>query len=268
MHLTDYAPLMPYAERYAALPMEPLRVTLELVPNTRVVSYDPINLDNLLARMVLEDATGGDSTMPDTHQVYRLPAPLQALWTSEEGLPLYACTALSPGGHTISDVAYIHKRAQTGHFTAVKNGVMGISTTNGRWMDRRIPFPTAVVIDDDFLRARLPAYYSVGATPHCWFSDMIGNPEEIARLLLNVTFCGKRRAIGFGEVKAWHLDPIDSFPLEEDGCLTRILPEAALALLNGSLPEGLPIPIGWTPPQWKPSLHWLGWPAGTPVWRI
>lgn len=252
MHLTDYAPLAPFHERYASLPMEPLRVTLELVPNSRVVSYDPIHLDNLLARLVLEEATRGDSTLPDTHQVYRLPVPLQALWTSPEDLPLYAATVLAPAldQEVIADVAYIHKRAQSGNFTAVKGGVMGISTTNGRWMDRRIPFPTELT------------------SAHTWEARCVGNRDEVARLLERVTFCGKRRAIGFGEVKAWHLDPIDSFPLEEDGCLTRILPEAALALLNGSLPEGLPIPIGWTPPQWKPSLHWLGWPAGTPVWRI
>lgn len=292
--VTRYPALEPWAARYnearAAGRMVPLSVTAELVPGGRVVSYDPINLDNLLARRVLEEATGGDGLLPDTRNVYALPVPLAVLWTSSAvpsyvdtvrrsgpgphvdawerghaplgggpaGLPLYACTTLAPapGEPSAPDVAYIHKRQQSGEFTATKSGVLGISATNGRWMERRVPFPTTVC---DRLQARV-----------------VGDPDEIARLLRAVSFIGKRRAIGYGEVRRWRIEaasgdsvfsPVTDGPDGQGPVTTRTLPALAVAdgLLGAAIPEGLPAPIGWTPPQWKPALQWPGWPVGTPV---
>ena len=40
--------------QFAQLHTEPLRVTIHLQPNSRIVNYDPIHLDGLLARAVVE----------------------------------------------------------------------------------------------------------------------------------------------------------------------------------------------------------------------
>lgn len=246
--LTEYAPLSVYADRYVGLAMVPCRVICDLVPGARVVSYDPVNLDNLLARLVLEEATGGDTLMAEPRALYRLPVPLATLWQSDEGLPLYACTPLAPE-QAVADVAYIHKRAQSGEFTGTKSGVLGMSTTNGRWMERRIPFPTTVC-------ARLVA-------------DVVGNPEEIARLLHGVTFIGKRRGCGFGEVRGWRVEAGETWTWLREGRLLRNLPEAARDLVPPDLmPEGLPVPMGWSPPQWKAAGHLPCWPISTPLWPL
>lgn len=247
----DYEALTPYVERYAGATIEnpnvsPLRVVLTLRPGSRLAGYDPLNLDNLLARAVVDEATAGQG-LPTTPQAYRLPVPLRCLWTEPEtGLPLWAATPFSPLGESAPDVAYWHKRAQSGRWTGTKSGKYSISSTNGRWMERRVPLPTVVAEQ--------------------WAADAVGDPGEVARLLANLAFVGKRRSCGFGEVATWRVEPLDAFLLVRDGLLTRPLPAGAAHLVaEHGRPDGEPAPVGWTPPQWKPDLFRPGWWTGTPV---
>ncbi len=242
--LIDYPALARYSERYHRLAGVPLRVTLRLLPGSRVAGYDPINLDNLLARAIVEDATAG-AGLPEEPGAYRLPAPLRCLWCSEDGLPLWAATPFRPVGQSVGDVAYWHKRIQPGRFTGTSSGNFSIRSTNGRWMERRVPLPTIVV--------------------DTWQADAIGDPAEVLRLLSRISFVGKRRSSGFGEVERWEVAPLSEFRLiDGDGRLTRPLPAGAVGLLEGLVPEGEAAPVGWTPPQWKPALFRPGWWTGTP----
>lgn len=46
-----------------------------------------------------------------------------------------------------------------------------------------------------------------------------------------------------------------------NGVITRPVPEGACGAL-GLKPKEIPRLVGWTPPQWKPSLFRIGWPVG------
>ncbi len=245
--MIEYPALTPYVERYEGLKGEPLHIVLELVPGSRIAGYDPVNLDNLLARAVVDEATAGRG-LPSTPEAYRLPTPLRCLWRSPEGLPLWAATPLFPAAQHAPDVSYWHKRAQTGELTRTKSGRFAIRSTQGRWMERRVPLPT-VVCDR-------------------WEGWCAGDGEEIARLLRPVSHVGKKRSTGFGEVLRWRIEPAPSFELARDGALARALPAMALPdVLPGWRVAEEPAPVGWTPPQWKPSLFALGWWPGTPARR-
>lgn len=219
----------------------PLRIICQLRPGARIGGYDPVNLDNLLARSVVDTVTAGAGLAP-TAEAYDLPVPLRCLWRSDEGFPLWAATPFRPVGPSERDVAYWHKRAQLGEWTATKSGSFGISATKGRWMERRVPLPTIVA--------------------EAFAADAIGDPDAILALLEPLTFIGKRRTNGFGEVQSWSIEPLDHFALIVDGKTTRPLPADAVELLGDWRPIHPPSPVGWTPPQWKPSLFRIGWWTG------
>ncbi len=254
--MIQHASLMPYKERYAGMSFEPLCVVLELVPGSRLAGYDALNLDNLLARAVVDEATQGRG-LPNTPEAYELPVPLQCLWRSPDGFPLWAATPFAPVGLSVKDIAYWHKRVQSGRWTGTKRGTFSIRSTQGRWMERRVPLPNLLAGE--------------------FSATCVGNAEEMSRLLTPFANVGKRRSCGFGEIRRWRIR-VASWPLAangerapewmlvEHGLLTRSLPGLALGLLPiGQVPEGLPAPVGWTPPQWKPSLFAPGWWAGTRV---
>lgn len=242
--MIDYPLLQPYIDRYEGLQGEPLCITLYLRPGGRIAGYDPLNLDNLLARCVVDEATAGMG-LPNEPGAYRLPVPLKCLWRSQQGYPLWAATPFYPVSDCVADVAYWHKRAQSGQFTRTKSGRFSIRATQGRWMERRVPLPTQVC--------------------DIWQATCIGDAAEIARLLQPLSHVGKRRSSGFGEVLRWEVGP-GAFVLVRDGRLTRAMPALALPeLVPGRLPVEQPAPVGWTPPQWKPSLFAAGWWPGTPV---
>lgn len=234
---------IPGMERYEALytemAMQPLRITLRLKSGTGLAGYDPLNLDNLLARCVLYDLTRGHN-VPNSEEPYRLAIPCRCLWRAPNELPLWAATPFMPDGMSAQDQRYWHKRAQTGEFTRTKSGTFSIAPTKGRYMERRVPLPTIVA--------------------ERWVATCIGNATEIGRLLDTLYGIGKRR---WGEICDWMIEP-GAFDLIHGGCLTRPFPALAIHLLDGYMPTGAPPPIGWTPPEWKPSLFAPGWWAGTP----
>lgn len=243
--MIDYGPLGPYIERYECTSVEPMRVTLILRPGSRLAGYDPLNLDNLLARAVVVEATGGH-LLPESQEPYTLPIPLRCLWRSPRGLPLWAATPFHPVGECETDVAYWHKRHQRGIWTGAPKGRFAITATKGRWMERRVPLPTRIA--------------------DAWVAECVGNADEIARLLRAFSHVGKRRSNGFGEVQQWRILAVSTFTLMREGRLTRALPAEAWPELGlAGIPDGEPAPVAWTPPQWKPSLFAPGWWPGTPV---
>jgi hypothetical protein len=243
--MIEHPALAPYAERYATLKTEPLVIRLYLEQGSQLAGYDPLCLDNLLARCVVDQALGWER-LPDLHDDgYALPVPLECLWRDEHGFPLWTATPFVPADGAQGDVAYWHKRQQSGRFTGTKRGTFSILSTKGRWMERRVPLPTVV------------AEY--------WSATCVGNAVEIANLLESLRYVGKRRATGFGAVEHWEIAPIEEFTLVRDDKLLRPLPMMAIGLLHPYVPEGAPAPVGWTPPQWLPALWAPGWWPGTAV---
>ncbi|MBM3187570.1 MAG: hypothetical protein FJZ90_02485 [Chloroflexi bacterium] len=244
--MIDLDVLRPYHERYSALEVRPLIVRLMLKPGARLAGYDPLNLDNLLARCVVDAATDGHGLEP-IEEPYSLPVPLRCLWRDDRGLPLWATTPLLPHGAEMRDIHYWHKRAQTGRFTHTKSGRFIITSTKGRWMERRVPLPIQIA-------------------DH-WEATCVGNAVEIGRLLDPLVHVGKRRAMGLGEISHWEIEPAEAFYLVDEDRLTRALPAMAIELLGGYMPMERPSPVGWTPPQWKPSLFAPGWRVGATIAR-
>lgn len=239
--LPELAPL--FAE-VATLPMRPLRVTLWLAPGSSLAGNDALQLDNLLARTALDRVRRARGPLDDAPLGYEMPVPLRSLWRSDDGLPLYAATPFAPRGATAPDVQYLHKRQQSGRWTQGGRHGFAPRAGSGRWAERR-----------QAVRSTLAER---------WVADVIGHAETIAAWLAPVTHVGKKRALGFGVVARWEIAPLPAWHLVRDGRLTRPLP--ALAIAQWPMrPAGAPALIGWTPPQWKPSLFRPGWWAGTVV---
>jgi CRISPR type IV-associated protein Csf3 len=237
------AELKPYDERYAQLKMQSLRIVARLMPGSEIVAYDPVHLDNLLAKCVVNEATHG-AGLPDSNEPYLLPVPLQRLWSDDQGLPLWASTVFIPVGISDRDIVYYHKRTITGRWTLSSSKRFNIKSSAGRHMERRIPLPTVLALE--------------------WEAFCVGNPDEIARLLRNVRHLGKRRAIGFGEIAEWCIEPADNWSISRSGLLLRPVPQQAARELKIHCLDA-PQLIGWTPPQWKPNLFALGYPFGSTV---
>jgi hypothetical protein len=248
--MIHYSQFDAHKERYEALPMHAARVSFRLHYGAQLAGYDPLFLDNLLAWCVVTEATKGAGVPDAPNDGYDIPTPLRCLWRSAAGLPLWAATVFRPRGTQATDIAYYHKRQQTGVWTGTANGRFNITPSDGRWTERRVPLPTAIA--------------------EWWEAECIGNANEIRRLLTEyANFVGKRRAVGFGAIDEWKVEECEEFNLIHDDRITRPLPAEAFdtdaTLLGGRLPEGAPMITGWTPPQWKPALWSLGWRTGTPL---
>ncbi len=223
--------------KFARGPFEPLTVTAVMRHGAPLCSYDPIHFDGLLAKAVVIAALKMQ-TLPDAVEPYWLPLPLAQLWTSDDGLPLWAASVLRPYGDTVGTEVYLHKRNAPMTFSNSAK----LETGKGRYMERRIPVPTQVAF--------------------AWQARVIGNREWLNFLLPQFTNIGKHRSRGMGAVKEWRISDAgwtaDDI-VKDAGMLIKPIPEeAGLIAWPGS-----PVPVGWTPPQWKPSLFRMGWPAGT-----
>ena len=224
------------AERYIAIPFEPISITVML--KQAIIFYDPLYLDNLLARCVLESVQG-DAILGNTPEPYWFPLPLKMLWCADNGCPLWAASVFLPEGKVITDMVYFHKRTERFEFSEKQP-----KSNVGRWMSRRIPYQTQQ------------------AETKRWAAYCIGNAEEIGKLLSNVRFLGKRRNVGFGEVDHFDIQPWDGKPIDtmvQDGKLVHAIPQECSLVATRTAP----VLVGWTPPQWKPSLFSMGWPVGT-----
>lgn len=236
--------LADYKHRYQKLEFHPIRITMRLVNNAPLADYDPVCLDNLLAGAVVREAFQ-TNLLPKTNDCYDLPVPLRCLWRSVDNLPLYAATYFAPVGESERDSIYHHRRMQGGGFSKGKNGELKLSGSVGRYMERRLPVPVKICRD--------------------WEAFCFGDKQEISRLLIQISFVGKRRNVGFGEIDEWVVEPIEKIEniLIADGRLSRSIPADAAGLLGDYQIRAAPELVGWTMPQWKPDLFRAGWRVGT-----
>jgi len=223
-----------FTAKFAQCHTESLRVTFNLRPNSRIVNYDPIHLDGLLARAIVEIVTEG-RLLADNKDGYWIPLPLKMLWQSEGGYPLWAASVLYPVADTVDDIYVRHKRNSEGFLHSKKK----LITKCGPWMERRLPTPVQVC---EVYEARC-----------------IGNQELVAGLLKIFTHIGKLR---LGRLDGITVEPStysERDIVERENVLIKPVP--ALAKMTPRLRN--PSLIGWTPPHWKPSLFASGWRVGT-----
>lgn len=227
--------------RYSEMTMEPLRVTCELAPGSSVAGFELPTVDGLLAGALVRELTDGRG-VEDTIEPYQIELPLVCLWRDGRGLPLWAATPLSPVGLHARDVHYLHRRRQPGTLTRGRKGRFVITPQMGRYADRQIPVD-AVVCE------RLEGYCT-------------GNLGAVASLLERISTLGKRRNAGMNLVQRWRVERCNCWGMVRDGMLARSVPAQAAEPL-GVGGTGEPVPVGWTPPAWKPALMLVGWPAGS-----
>jgi hypothetical protein len=236
--MLEYTILEDYRRKYHnALNLRPLRITAKLL--TPIAGYDPVHLDGLLAWAVVREATHG-AGLPPSAAPYVIPLPLKCLWRDANGLPLWASTDFEPAGETLRQTLYWHKRAPRPELTHGRRGKpWNVRLTQGRYKEYRIPVP--------------------GISCAAWYADCIGDPHEVARLLLIVSsHIGKKRGQGWGAIEAWGIEECESFSLLNEAhhprrplpivALTAILPEIPLDIKFGNL-------RGWTPPYWLPACQ-------------
>lgn len=219
--------LAPYWERYQRLEMQPLRIQVEIAGI--LAGYHPIHLDNLLARMVVDEAYSGHQ-MDNSGTPYLLPAPLKILWRHPETtLPLYAANQFEPVGFDREVTVWWHKRfVREEHIDARRKMNRGdISASAGRFKEKRIPMPARIATT--------------------WQADCIGNRDEIARLLATCRAIGKKR---MGYVVEWRIGPVAEFRLNRP---------APLAYLSGGSFSLDMRYCGWTPPYWASVPECQGW---------
>lgn len=237
----------PFRQQYATLPMAGLKITAVYKSGASRQNYDPGALDGLLGSQVVKQAMNGVD-LPTVFDAYDIPLPLQCLWRNESGWPLWAASYFWPESETLDWSAVFHKRAITGHWSAGKGAKhqLSINKAAGRHKEKRIP---------------VPAQTSVTGRYVAW---CIGNAGAIEELLNGVTMFSGRRGVGLGAINHWEIEPADIQPVDclaQNGVLLRAISAGAAHLLPAQ-PVDYPYTVGWTPPQWKPTLFGDGWRAG------
>lgn len=99
---------------------------------------------------------------------------------------------------------------------------------------------------------------------------VIGNPEEIARLLEGIDHVGKFRTAGYGDIAEWRIEPMEltaTDVLLRDGKFVRPVPiEVAADIGIATLTESIsPSFAAWTPPYWHGASMGNAWRCGTRI---
>lgn len=219
-------PLIPYADHPALAEYSAYVETLEMRPwrvsailSSPVVFYHPLHFDAILSYAVVEAVTEGEMLEPNKR--YDINLPLKTLWRDPETQSrLFASTDMVDA-YALKQPIYYHRRALEAGMTT-KN----LNTTSGRHKEKRTPFT---------------------ASSGVFSSDVIGNADEIARLLSRVTSIGKKRHT-LGTVREWRIEEIDTFELfTPDSKARRPIPTEYLGLP----PLMLTMPyVAFTPPYW------------------
>lgn len=227
---------------YQGLPMKVLLV------RASVRDYIPVepgsgavHLDGLLAFAVEKNHPVPFLFSEDEANV--LPVPLKLVWTSKNGLPLWAGSDLRPVGEFQTRTQYWHKR----HFEdRVELLSKAPKTRAGRYKPYRIPMTLVESCDIAALA--------------------IGHRQTIESLLNDhVSHVGKKASQGWGRVSndGWSVVALDDAPEEAmDHILERRpVPIRYIWEVDGGMPVGVPMrPQTWSPPYW-----WQPWTEGCVV---
>lgn len=154
-----------------------------------------------------------------------VPLPLQLVWVSPLGMPLWACTPLRPQTDALESREYWHKRypTQRADFGNRLNAI----TSAGRWKEYRVPVHAQSV-------ERLHAL-------------VIGAAQPLRDLLQCVSHIGKKGSMGYGRVAKWTVT--EASHSLADVLLLRPVPVAYYAGIKP--PQGVLQPNrAWTPPYW------------------
>jgi CRISPR type IV-associated protein Csf3 len=208
-------------DRFSALPMQPLKVTVRTLQP--VITTEPLHLDGLLAYAVVKEATHG-KMLGETSGAYWIPLPLE-IERIHDGLPLWRSTNFREID-SFKDHSHYHQRGDANPYEP-----MAVTHTLTRKRPNRMP-PTT---EGQYMSYRVPIQR---ITADRWEATCVGNREEILRLLGYLQYVGKKGAYGYGRVYSWQVEAVKSFVLRD-----RPIPcQTAEECLQGAAF------MGWTPP--------------------
>lgn len=217
------------AKRYAEMDKTPLIITAELVtPYVPTGSDGAMHLDGMLSQAVL---TAHPCAPQFNGHACIVPLPIDILWISPKGLPLWAASDMLADGGSVQAREYWHKRYPS--HRADFGSKMAAVTTAGRWKEYRVPLNA---VRSDKLK-----------------SVAIGNKAEIVRLLGYVSHIGKKGSAGYGRVARWIVDD-----LPVDNALDLVLAAKSVPVECAAMMDlqGKYSPLkGWTPPYWYAPYH-------------
>lgn len=218
-----------YATAWEGAAMTPLRITLHT--HRAVAGYDMPHLDSILARAVVDVATGGRGLASSHGEPYWLPVPLRCLWRDPaSGLPLWASTDFAPEG-----------AQHTGTATWIRTEMP--PTLVRRSKQGRAYAPRITQGPEKLMQTPLPVRLA-----DAWTCDVVGAESWVGTLLATMDHIGKKRAQGWGLVANWEITPIDAFSfVDTDGRLRRPMPAAAVT--PGTLWASAAV-LGWTSPYY------------------
>ena len=205
---------------YANLPKSPILIIARLVTPIIHAENRLTHLDGILSAAAITD----HPVASQYDQAAVVPLPLELLWVSDDGLPLWACTPLRPVNNDkgLDAVEYWHKRYPS--HRAEFGRKLNANTAAGRWREYRTPVHT----------------HSVNTLA----ALAIGSPEETLRLLETITHIGKKGSQGFGRVAKWEV--IAANHNADDIVSLRRVPVASCLGENRKVLPNCP----WTPPYW------------------
>ena len=215
-------------QRYDAMEKHPLMISAELItPYIPAESHNNIHFDGILSQAVL---TAHPCAARFDGQACIMPLPIEVLWQSPQGVPLWATSDMLPDD-IVQAREYWHKRypSHRSDFGSKMNAV----TTAGRWKEYRVPLNS--------VRSK---------TMRC---IAIGNRDEVSRLLGFVSHIGKKGSAGYGRVAQWQGDIFD--PSDPIGL---VLAAKSVPVDYAQIKEisGKYSPLcGWTPPYWYAPYH-------------
>lgn len=102
---------------------------------------------------------------------------------------------------------------------------------------------------DTSLTNVMNSYALLSAPTVTWYAE--GDADRISRLLVPVSFIGKRRASGFGRVSRWEIEPDDLDGIE--GPFGEPLRPVPVAMFKGDTSHPV-VDAAWRPAYWNP-LH-------------
>jgi hypothetical protein len=258
----EQATILEYAGKHNYLDLqEPVSFLVQFNLAKPYAGSDAPHLDALLQSAVVLDALQGTQLAPQS-KPYQIPIPLEIIWLSPNGLPLYNSTDLIMplDGRAIKGVSWWVKAVgdveRYGPMIERKRdgGIWQPDEGSGANKAYRVPLVTT----------QTPYLIAFGR----------GDVQEVIRLLklIQQTGISKKRNVGFGQI----LDIKVDYPLPDGsylpmfiktgGKLLRPVPIAALPELGLEPVEDVTDiiqQIAFTPPYWLPANQTQCVPTGT-----
>lgn len=220
-----------YLNPFKPFDLQPYELILTL--DAPMGAYDPLHLDGILSKAIVDAATNGEGLAPSA-EPYWLPLPLECAWTSDAGLPLWCVTEFQPLETDTVESGFWHKRAVRPELLSPIRGGKppNLRTQQGPTKEYRIPLPVHSCLK--------------------WRATFKGDVQAVGKLLERVPSIGKKRSQGYGTVRNWQIQRIPEFDFG-----TRPVPIAYLSENNPTYPLTDAALMAWTPPYWLASTMML-----------